>query len=252
MLAEITLQAWLWLALGAFIVGLGKGGLPGVGNLTAAIFALVLPSKESVGVLLPVLIAADFVAIAVYRRHAEWRYILRLLPWTVLGVVAGYFLMDRIDNAQVRTLIGAILLGMTALHFGRQYLRSRAQDDAPDLVPHAWWFRGGTGIIGGFATMVANAAGPVTAFYFLAVGLPKLAFIGTGAWFYLIINVVKLPFQAEIGILHLSSLKLSATLAPVAMFGAIIAPFIVRLINQKLFERLIWLFIVVAGLRLLF
>ena len=83
-----SLHVWQYelIALGAFLVGLGKGGLPGVGNLTVVLMALVLPAKASVGILLPILICADIIAVLVYHRHAQWRYISKLAPWIVMGL----------------------------------------------------------------------------------------------------------------------------------------------------------------------
>lgn len=246
-----SLELWQFflIATGAFTVGLGKGGLPGVGNLTVVLLALALPPKASVGVLLPILIAADVIAVLVYRRHTEWAYILKLAPWTIVGVLLGYFVFSRVDDGAVRLLIGSILLSMTAIHFLRKWLRRHSNGE--DRLPHHPVFVGATGIIGGFATMIANAAGPVAALYFIASGLPKYAYIGTSAWFFFLVNVFKLPFMADLGILHTDSLALSARFMPFAVAGALLAPFIVRHINQRFFEILIWVFVVIGGLKLI-
>ena len=248
----MPLEPWQWIVglLGAFLMGVAKGGLPGIGNLTVAMYAMAFDARESVGILLPVLIAGDVVAVALYRRHAEWIYVRRLLPWMIVGVIAGYFALGHVDSATVRLMIGAILLSMTALHFFRKWrLRSSG---GPDAVPHTLLFRSTTGVVGGFSTMVANAAGPVAALYFLAVGLPKLAFLGTGAWTFFILNVFKLPFQVELGLINRESLAASLAFVPAAIVGALLGPLVVRLINQQLFEALVWFFVVVAGVGLLF
>jgi len=245
---EVLLLAWL----GALLMGLGKGGLPGVGNLTVVIFASIFDPKASVGLLLPVLISADIVAITLYRRHAQWSYVWRLLPWMCAGTVLGYFAFGVMNSNHVKVLIGATVLGMTALQIVRTVLKRYRAADAGDNVPHSLPFRAGMGLLGGFATMVANAAGPVAQLYFLAVGLPKMAFIGTGAWCFFLINVFKVPFQVELGIINFSSIQLSLAIAPAAMIGALLAPRIVRFIPQRLFEWLIWVFIVVAGVKMIF
>lgn len=247
---DLELWQYLLIATGAFAVGLGKGGLPGVGNLTVVLMALALPAKASVGVLLPILIAADVVAVLVYRRHAEWRYIVKLAPWTVGGILIGYLVFSRVDDGTVRTLIGAILLSMTAIHLVRKWMRRKAQGE--DRLPHHPVFVGATGMTGGFATMIANAAGPVAALYFIASGLPKYAYIGTSAWFFFLVNLFKVPFMADLGIIHLDSLGMSARFIPFAVGGALVAPFIVRHINQRVFETLIWVFVVIGGLKLIF
>jgi len=250
MLAELELWQHVTVALGAFLVGLGKGGLPGVGNLTVVLMALALPPKASVGILLPILISADVVAVLVYRRHALWRYIGRLAPWTVAGIVVGYFVFSRVNDAQVRVMIGVILLAMTAVHFFRKWLRRHATEE--DALPHHPVFIAATGMVGGFATMVANAAGPVAALYFIASGLPKYAFIGTSAWFFMLVNLFKLPFMVDLEIIDFGSLGFSASFMVYSVLGALTAPFLVRFINERFFELLIWVFIVVGGLKLVF
>jgi uncharacterized membrane protein YfcA len=246
---SLELWQYLLIAIGAFAVGMGKGGLPGVGNVTVVLMALALPAKVSVGVLLPILISADIVAVIVYRRHANWSYIVKLAPWTIVGVLAGYLVFSYINDGAVRILIGSVLLSMTAIHFLRKWLRDSSKGE--DLLPHHPVFIGATGITGGFATMIANAAGPVAALYFIASGLPKYAYIGTSAWFFFLVNAFKVPFMMDLGIIHIESLRLSASFMLYSVLGALIAPRIVKHINQKLFEVLIWVFVVIGGLKLI-
>ncbi len=248
----MTPADWMIVVIGALLVGLGKGGLVGVGNLTVVLFAMVFEAKASVGLLLPVLISADIVAITVYRRHADWKLLARLLPWMVVGILIGYVLFGMMSDQVVRRLIGGIVLLMTFIQIGRLVAAKSRWGDLAEQLPHSLGFRSFLGLLGGFATMVANAAGPVSQLYFISVGLPKLAFIGTGAWCFFLVNVFKVPFQAHLGIINLSSLQISLTLAPVAMLGAWIAPRIVHLIPQKLFTIAVWFFIVVAGIKLTF
>lgn len=232
--------SWALVMLGAFAVGLGKGGIPGVGNLAVVLFAMVFDPKASVGLLLPVLITADVVAVTVYRRHVEWYYLLRLLPWLAVGIGMGYFVFDWLSTTGFQRLIGSIVLIMALMRMLK----------LGQVVPHHFLFRSGMGITGGFATMVANAAGPVAQIYFLSIGLPKMAFIGTGAWCFFIVNVAKVPLQMDLGIIHFESLRMSLALAPLAVIGALLAPRIVRFIPQKQFEILVWFFIVAMGLKL--
>tara|TARA_B110000208_G_scaffold170358_1_gene211834 strand:- start:17790 stop:18539 length:750 start_codon:yes stop_codon:yes gene_type:complete len=246
-----ALELWQYsvIALGAAFVGFGKGGLPGVGNLTVVLLALVLPAKMSVGVLLPILISADIMAVAIYRRHAEWRYIFRLLPWMLVGIVIGYFVFSHVNDAHMRLMIGVILLSMTGVHFFRMW--GRRNHEGEDQLPNHPVFIATTGILGGFATMVANAAGPVAALYFIASGLPKYAYIGTSAWLFLLVNCIKVPFMIDLGIMDVDSLRFSAGFMPYAIGAALIAPLIVKRINQKVFEVLIWVFVVIGGLKLI-
>lgn len=249
---EWSWEIWWWASLGALMIGLGKGGLSGFGNLTVMIYAQVFPAKESVGILLPVLIAGDLVAVAVYRRHTRWEYLIRLFPWLAAGMLTGYFSLGWLDNAMMKPLIGWIVLIMAGLHFLRIWAASRAANgDRLERMPHHWIFRCATGMAGGFATTVANAAGPVAALYFLAVGLPKMEFIGTGAWAFCILNWIKVPLFISQDLITFKSMAMSLTLMPWSALGAALAPLVVKRINQRLFEALIWVFVIAGGIKLL-
>ena len=218
---QLTPELWLYGILGAIFVGLGKGGLPGMGNLTVALYALVLPDpKLSVGVLLPILSCSDIFAVRI-RKHGDTKLI--VLPWTGIGLVLGYLLFRVLDAEDVRSLIGGLLLGLTAIHPFRLW-RSLAPL-AENTVPDNAFFRAIMGVLGGFATMIANAAGPVAAFYFMAMRLPKYAFIGTTAWFFLIVNLIKVPFMVELGIINWTWLPFSLAMMPFAVAATVLAPY---------------------------
>jgi uncharacterized membrane protein YfcA len=226
---------------------LSKTGIAGLGVLTVALFANALPARASTGALLPLLLCADVFGVTFFRKHASWPHLWRLFPWVVLGVVAGYFALDRISNSQVQRLIGGILLAMVAVHFWRQ----RQSEQLAARLPHTWWFAAVTGILAGFTTMVANAAGPVMALYLLAIGLPKLAFVGTGAWFFMLVNAFKVPFSTRLGLINLDSLRMDALLIIPMLPGAFLGPVLLRRINQRGFEWMVLALTVAAAVRLL-
>ena len=253
-------------------MGMSKGGIPGAGNLTVAIFALVLEDALgpmgvplSVGLLLPVLISADLAATVVYRRHADWKYIFRLLPYFLLGTIWGWWVFDYFQGgeervSQLKIIIGLILLGMTLLHFLLKFSKRKKKSVInPDKDTNSFVtgnrpiiMGGFFGSLGGVATMLANAAGPIAQLYLLVMRLPKYAFIGTSAWLFLIVNICKVPFMIDLEIITVDSIKVSGWLFIPAIIGAIFAPIMVRHLNQKIFENMIWFFIVLAGLRMIF
>lgn len=247
---ELSVGQWICALLGAVAIGLGKGGLPGVGNLAIPLYAMAFGAKASVGLLLPVLVGADIVAVGVYRRHAQWAHIRRLLPLTCAGVLLGYWLFERIPAESFSRWMGGILLVMTALHFLRKYAMRQAEA-GHDPVPHSWWFISATGLSGGLATMIANAAGPIAAFYLMAVRLPKFAFVGTAAWFFFIINLFKMPLQLHLGNVTFDSLSLSLPLALCAALTASQAPRLIKIIPQQRFSQLVWAAVILAALKLL-
>ncbi len=244
----MNLEPWQWglAVIAALAIGLAKTGLNGLGIFAVVIFANLLPARQASGVVLPMLILADLVAVASYRRHAQWSYLWKLFPWTAAGVVAGYFVLGRIDDRQAKVLIGTIILAMLAMNLVRRW---RATDEEPE---HAGWFAPLIGVLAGFATLVANAAGPLMVIYLLAMRLPKMEYMGTGAIYFLLMNSFKVPFMANLGLINGPSLWLNLWLAPAVLVGALLGKKILVRMNQKLFEYLALGLSAVAGVKLLY
>jgi uncharacterized membrane protein YfcA len=238
---------WLVLALAALIIGVSKTGLPGIGILAIPMVAFVIPAKASTGLILPMLIAGDIVGVVYYRHHAAWKYLVRLAPWTVGGVVLGSLALGRLDNAQIRPLIGIIVLGMLVLNQWRQ--RHAGLQEA---LPGSLGFAAAIGLLAGFTTMVANAAGPIMLMYLLAMRLPKAVFLGTSAWYFLIVNLFKVPFSAHLGLITLESLRFNAMLLPFILAGGWIGIRFARHIPEKVFVWLVQLLAAVGAIKLMF
>ncbi|MGW5708817.1 sulfite exporter TauE/SafE family protein [Streptomyces olivaceus] len=254
------------LAFAALLVGFSKTAVSGANTVSLAIFAAVLPARASTGILLPVLIAGDVLAVLTYRRHAHWPTLWRLFPAVAVGVVVGTLFLVWADDAIVRTSIGVILLFMAGVTVWRR--RRGTADAAADAAtdsddsdaagrPDGSASRAGRvkarsyGVLGGFTTMVANAGGPVMSMYLLSAGFRKLGFLGTSAFFFLIVNVSKLPFSAGLGLIDGRSLLLDAVLVVFVVPGALLGKWAVTRINQRLFERLVIAATIVGGLQLL-
>ncbi|MBL3807940.1 sulfite exporter TauE/SafE family protein [Streptomyces diastaticus] len=274
----ITPGAFALLAAAALLVGFSKTSVSGANTISLAVFAAVLPAKESTGVLLPLLIVGDVCAVLVYRRHAHWPTLWRLFPAVAAGVLAGTAFLAVADDGAVRTSIGAILLVMSALTYWRrrQAARPRAapapaapEPEAPEAAGVAAGSAApgtgeapGTGrgarlkartygVLGGFTTMVANAGGPVMSLYLLSAGFRKLGFLGTSAWFFLIVNTSKVPFSIGLGLIDGPSLLLDAVLVLLVVPGALLGRALAHRINQVLFERLVLAATVAGGVQLL-
>ncbi|MBS0662018.1 MAG: sulfite exporter TauE/SafE family protein [Verrucomicrobia bacterium] len=242
------LEPWQWAlaVVGALAIGLAKTGINGLGMLAVVVFANLLPARQASGVVLPMLVLADIVAVASYRQHTVWSHLWRLFPWTAAGIVAGYLALGRINDRQASVLIGIIILGMLGLHLWR---RRRPVAGAAE---HPVWFAPMIGVLAGFTTLVANAAGPLMAIYLLAMRLPKMEYMGTGATFYLVMNLFKVPFMANLGLVSGTSLGLNAVLAPAVLAGALLGRKLLARIDQQLFEQLALGLAALAGLKLLF
>jgi uncharacterized membrane protein YfcA len=251
---HLTLIQWTMLAIGAFGIGLSKTGIAGFGIVAVALFAVELPAKLSVGYILPVLITGDLCAVLLYKRKVVWKHLIYLFPWAIVGVVLGYFALDRIDNAQVSKLIAAILIVLTGMQIARQ--RSIRRDSADTSsensgVRQSQLVMAVMGVLAGFTTMVANAAGPIMILYLLATRLPKVEFIGTAAWFFFFLNLFKVPFSAGLGLINTHSLPIDALLAPLVVIGAIAGRAVVEKIDQRLFENIAIALTLVAAVKLM-
>jgi uncharacterized protein len=245
-LPAFTLSQWLLALFAAFCIGFSKSGFAGVGLVTVVVMARLFPPRESTGILLPLLIVGDIMSVAVFHQHARWSHIWRLLPPTVAGILAGYFIMQRIPNAVFGPVIGVIVLVMVILQIVRKALPGLYAN-----VPHTRGFGWLMGAWSGVATMLANAAGPVMALYFLARNIAKYEFVGTTAWFFLLVNVFKVPFSARLGLIHPGSLFFDLVLIPAVALGIWAGRRLVGIVPQALFEQLLLFFAAVAALRLI-
>lgn len=235
---------WSALVLGALLVGIAKTALPGLATLAVALFASVLPAKESTAMLLVLLLVGDLVAIRAYRRDADFATLRRLIPTVVAGLVLGALFLAWVDNVTMRRTIGVILLALTALTWWgrRRGLTTLTSEGVATRI--------GYGTLGGFTTMTANAGGPVMMLYFLAAGFEMGRLMGTQAWFFFLVNVAKLPFSAGLGLFHLGMVVPLLALVPVVLVGTWLGRIIFRRLAQEWFERLILVLTVVSALYL--
>ncbi len=244
---HLNLLQWSILAVSAVVIGISKTGIPGLAILAMVVVAIVLPAKQSTGLILPMLIAGDVCAVGYYRLHASWGHLVRLAPWAVVGVLIGVAALGRLDDAQIRPLIGGIVLALVLCNLALAY-----RPGWRESLSHSYLLAAAIGILGGFTTMVANAAGPVMIIYLLAMGLPKNAFLGTSAWFFFLINLFKAPFSAGLGLITWSSLTLNALLLPGILLGAWMGVRFAKRMPEKTFAIVAEVLAAAAALKLLF
>jgi uncharacterized membrane protein YfcA len=224
------LEAWQW-ALGAacaLMIGVAKTGAPGLAVLTVPLMVFTVgDARYSAAWTAPILIVGDIFAVAYWRRHAEARALLSLAPWVAVGMLFGGAAL-RFDDVVVRRLLASIVLAMVALTVARR----RAPASVPEGHASAY------GLAAGFATTLANAAGPVMSSYLLLRRMPKERLVATGAWFYLTVNVAKLPIYAANGLLSTRSLTYDLLMAPLVVCGAFTGFWLIRRIPQRTFDAL--------------
>ena len=195
---------------------------------------------------MPLLLVGDVFAIIYYKQHVQIEYIIKLLPWMVIGVLIGVVGGSQITEDLFKYGMASIIL----FSVGLMYYWENKKDKT---VPTHWSFVSSMGLLAGFTTMIGNLAGAFSNIYFLAMRLPKNAFIGTAAWLFFIINTFKVPFHIwSWETINSESILISLQLVPFVLFGLIAGVFLVKKIENDSYRKLILLFTAIGGLAILF
>lgn len=254
-------MVWLYLSLVAVLIALDKSLLPGTALLGIAFLANVFPAKEATGVTLILLIVADWVAIWAYRDHVAWKTLRRLLPNVVVGVAVGAGFLFFADDLVTRKVIGVIIVVFVSWSVVRlvRARHSAVVSANPAALPEDSAAPADAGRVksvvfgslAGFTTMVANAGGPVTSMYFMTSGFPVRLFLGTTAWFYLIINMVKLPFSLGLGMVTVGQLPQIAAMIPIIVLTVYLGRWLSGKIALSVFNGIVIALTLAAGVLLL-
>ena len=228
----------------ALILGISKAGLKGTSILIVTFMAIAFGAKESTGILVPLLIVGDILAVIYYNRHAQWKILFKFLPWMILGVLLGVFIGKDLDEIVFKKVMSIIIIVSVIIMVWWE--RSKKK------VPEKLWFAGLTGTAAGFTTMLGNLAGAFANIYFLAMRIPKQQFIGTAAWLFFIVNLFKVPFHVFAWeTITLTSLKINLYLAPIVIVGFFIGVKIVSYFNDKAYRNFIMIVTALAAILLL-
>ncbi|MGC8784795.1 MAG: sulfite exporter TauE/SafE family protein [Armatimonadota bacterium] len=243
-------------SVAAFLIGVSKTGVPGIGILVVPLLAAAFGGRASVGTMLPMLIVGDIFAVRWYRQHTQWKRLLELIPWVAVGMVLGALVLWRLGEAKggkdlLEPLIGALVLVMLAIHLLRQRWGDR-------LTPHSPVTVASTGTAAGFATTVSNAAGPIMGIYMTSLGLPKEQFMGTSAWYYFAVNLSKLPLFIALSLINPArpivtahSLLFNVAVIPVIVVGVYLGRWLLPRIPQKLFDSVVLVLAAIAAVKLM-
>lgn len=213
---------------------MSKTGIQGIMLIMVPLMAMAFGAKESTGVILPMLCMADIIAVAYYKRIADWKIVLRLLPTAIIGFFIAIGVDKLVPNEKFRMLMGwtllvAFLIMLWSEIFGKE-----------NKWMKKWWYAAIFGLLGGFTTMIGNAAGPVMSVYLLSMRKEKLEYIGINAWFFLVVNLLKVPLQIFAwNNISWQSFNLNLLMLPVIGIGALIGIRVVKLLPEKAFRRFV-------------
>jgi uncharacterized membrane protein YfcA len=235
---DLALWQWAFGLFGALMIGTAKTGAPGVGTLIVPLMVMVVgDARYAAAWTAPILSTGDIFAVVYWRRHADARKLFSLIPWVVAGMAAGAFALGLTEMVLRRT-IGIIVLAMLALNLRQRYYPGVRVANAAAFY----------GIAAGFATTIANAAGPVMNMYLLSRRLSKEQFVATGAWFFFVVNLAKVPIYLWYGLFSAQSLVFDLLMVPAVICGAFMGLWLIRKIPQSLFDTLIFLLTAISSI----
>ncbi len=239
---NISWTYWGLAVVSAFLLGIAKGGIKGLGVIITTFFAIAFTSKASTGIVMPLLMAGDLFAVIYYHRHARWSYLWRLMPWIIGGVLIGVWYGKDLPEAEFKKGMALLIL----ISVGLMWLLDRAKRIQ---IPDNSLLAGVMGTLAGFSTMVGNLAGPFSELYFLAIRMPKEEFIGTAAWLFFLVNIFKLPFHIfSWHTIHIDSLYTDIVLLPAELLGLWAGVIMVKKIHQDHFRKAIMILTTLGSL----
>lgn len=232
-------ETWTPLLLGVVIVavllyGFSKTAMPVAGVLAGPLLAAALGATVASGLMVPLLVLGDLFALGYYRQHADWKLIRRLIPGVLLGFAITAVLFRLLPVATLGRIIGVLILASVGLEVWRRWSERHQQEH--QLEP----MRSRAGILffgslAGMTTMAANAGGAAMTLYLVKMRVSMLAFMGTSAWFFFVLNVIKIPVIGGLGFITRETLIADLWLAPLIVIGALIGVAVFRRMNEQVF-----------------
>ncbi len=244
---DLSLSMWLPSILAAIMIGMSKTGVNGLGTMVVPIMAFIFGGMPSSGLVLPMLIMADMFGVIYYHRSTHWKTVLGVLPWAFAGILVGLIVGKNISPTQFKQLIGILVILSLAVMLWLEFRKKKIKE----VVPHKTSIAIPFGIMGGFSTMIGNAAGPIMSVYLLSKNLPKKEYIGTTAWFFFIVNLSKLPLQIwGWHNITLQTLTFNLMLLPAVALGAYLGIKIVKLISENAYRWFVLIATLVSSIAL--
>ena len=244
----VDIQVWQWvlLAFAAFLMGFSKTAIGGTVLLVIPMFASVFGGKLSTGVMLPMLLLGDFYAVRIYYKHANLKTVFELLPHTIVGILSGAWIGNRLNDHQFFIMIGLTMLICVIILSFNEFKKPGTK------VAYHKWLPVLIGFACGFTSMIGNASAPIYGIYLLALGYEKNLFMGTSAIFFMLLNAMKMPFQIFVwhNITWQTLIFLPYLLVPLIL-GGLFGKWFLKKIDERVFRKLILLISAFAAVKML-
>ena len=243
---DVSMTKWVLAFTAALVIGLSKAGIKGIAIVNVTLMALAFNAKESTGIVVPLLVFGEVFAVIYYNRYTKWSYIIRFLPWMILGILLGVFIGNDLNEKTFKIGMALIILVSVVMMYWWDNRKSKT-------VPSHWLFAGAVGTMAGITTMIGNLGGAFSNIYFLAMRMPKNEFIGTAAWLFLIINIIKLPLHIFVWeTITIQTLLFDLKLIPGIILGIIVGIKIVKLIKDDFYRKMILVLTALGAVIILF
>ena len=236
-------------SVAVLILGIAKAGFGGgIGFVATPLLALFIPVADAAAILLPILIAVDFMSISHYRGVYDRPSLRLMLPAAAVGIVLGALLFQAFsaNDEALKRAMGAMALLFVAYQAGQALLLGALEGKRPSAAAGVT-----LSVLSGFTSTLAHAGGPPATMYLLPQKLPRNIFAGTAAWYFTVVNLLKVPPYAMLGLLRVGNLTLVALLLPVAYIGTRLGVLLNRRFDDVWFNRVVYFFLTVTGLELL-
>lgn len=250
---HLDVLAVVVVAVCAVLYGVSKTAMPVAGVVAGTVLAGVLGPAQATGFVVPLLILGDLIGLAFYRSHADWRVIIRVIPGVLVGFVLTALMFVFVPPAGVARIVGVLILISLSLELRRRVLARRQENAGAPHKPDHHIVTAMYGALAGMTTMGANAGGTAMSIYLIRLRVPMLAFMGTSAWFFFILNMCKVPFVLGLGYLTWDSLQTDVWFTLPLVAGALLGAFVFRRMTPEWFIRIalglsglaaVWLIIV--------
>ncbi|MDK3018388.1 sulfite exporter TauE/SafE family protein [Pseudodonghicola flavimaris] len=236
------------MAIAVIILGLSKGGFAGIGMASTPLVAAFTDPLTAAGLMLPIMLIQDPVAVFLYRRSFCPRLLRVMIPGGLIGVLAAYVLATSVPEWGVKVVLGAV----SVIFAGWQLLGLVRRLPGAASAPRYDRLLGGlAGAASGFTSAIAHAGPPPFQIYVMPKGLRKEVYVGTSVIFFAAVNLMKLPSFAALGLFNRETLAVSALYLPLAVASSWAGARLVRHVDADRFRLIITLILLAIGCILL-
>ncbi|MEX0696187.1 MAG: sulfite exporter TauE/SafE family protein [Dongiaceae bacterium] len=227
------------------ILGLSKGGFTTMGMLSVPIMALVISPVQAAGIVLPILVLSDIVALISYRNVFDSRTLKIVLPAAVIGIAIGWATAAWVTEHHIRLIVGVVSVLFALNYWFRDRLKQ--EPHGPNVAKGGFW-----GVIAGFTSFVSHAGGPPFQMYAVPLRLAPRIYAGTSVILFAAINAIKLVPYFFLGQFDATNLTTSAILLPVSIPATFFGVWLVKKFETDAFYKWIYASIFVVGVYLIF